>query len=139
MNTRIVLSLSSVAILMGAATSFGLMQSLEWFFWLVLAIFSAYLIAKRAPRRPVGNGFLVGFLCGVLSSATESLFFDFYITNNPASAERLARMAQEMDPRVYILLSGATIGLAAGIVFGVLALLATRLETGRIRKAKAED
>ena len=139
MNFRIVLSLSSMAVLMGAATSFGLMQGLEWFFWLVLALFSAYLIAKRASKRPVGNGFLVGFLCGVLSSATEALFIDSYIINNPASADRLARMAQDADPRLFMLLSGATIGLAAGILFGVLALLAARLEGGRPRPSKGES
>ncbi len=139
MNFRIVLLLSSVAVLMGAATSFGLTQNLEWFFWVVLALFSAYLIAKRSPKRPVGSGFLVGFLSGFLSAATEALFFEFYISNNPESADRLDRMAQSMDPRLFILLSGATIGLAAGIVFGVLALLATRLETGRARKQPADE
>ena len=138
MNIKLVLSLSSVAVLMGAATSFGLTQDLEWFFWLALALFSAFLIAKRAPKRPVGNGFFVGFLCGILSAATESLFFDFYITNNPTSADRLARMAQGMDPRGFILLSGAIIGIAAGILFGVLALLAARLDTGRSKPSARE-
>lgn len=139
MNFRIVLSLSSMAVLMGAATSFGLMQGLDWFFWLVLALFSAYLIAKRGSKRPLGNGFLVGFLCGVLSSATEAVFFDSYIANNPASADRLARMAQMSDPRVFMLLSGATIGLAAGILFGLLALLAARLEGPRSKPTKSES
>jgi len=133
MNFRIALSIATVSFLMGAATSFGLTQNLEWYFWAVLAIFSAYLIGKRAPRRPVGNGFLVGFLCGLASSAAESLFFDFYIVNNPTSADRLARIAGGVDPRMFMLASGAIIGLAAGIVFAVLALLAARLEAGRSR------
>ena len=138
MNLKVVLSLASVSILIGAATSFGLTQGLEWFFWVTLALFSAYLIGKREPQRPVSHGFLVGMLSGLLSSATESLFFDYYITNNPAAADRLARIAQGIDPRLFILLSGAIIGLAAGIAFAVLALLAGRLETGRFRPSPPE-
>jgi hypothetical protein len=136
MNLKVVLSLSTAAILMGVATSFGLTQGIEWFLWLVIAVFSAFLIAKRAPKRPVGNGFLVGFLCGVFSSATESLLFDSYITNNPTSADRLAHIAMGVDPRLFMLASGAIIGVAAGIVFGLLALLASRLETGSFRAPK---
>jgi hypothetical protein len=133
MNLKLILSLASVSVLIGAATSFGFTQGLEWFFWIVLAIFSAYLIGKQAPQRPAGHGFTVGMLSGLLSSATESLFFDLYITNNPESADRLARIARGIDPRLFILLSGAIIGLAAGIVFAVLSLLAARIETGRLR------
>jgi len=128
MNIRIVLSLSLVAILMGAATSFGLTQNLEWVLWVVIALFSAYLIAKRARQRPMVNGFLVGLLCGILNSATESLLFDSYIANNPRAAERLAKISMGIDPMAFILLSGTIIGLAAGVLFGVLALLASRLE-----------
>lgn len=128
MNVRVVLSLSSVAILLGAATSFGLTQGLEWVLWVVIALFSAFLIAKRAPRRPVLNGFLVGLLCGILSAATQSLLFDSYIANNPSAAERLSRISMGLDPRSFILASGVIIGLAAGALFGVLALLASKLE-----------
>lgn len=130
MNIRVVLSLSSVAILMGAATSFGLTEDLEWVLWVVIALFSAYLIAKRARERPMVNGFLVGSLCGILSSATETLLFDSYIANNPGAAERLAKFSAGVDPRTFILVSGTIIGLAAGLLFGILALLAARLEKG---------
>jgi hypothetical protein len=41
-----------------------------------------------------------------------------------------------VDPRLFMLASGAIIGVAAGIVFGLLALLASRLETGSFRAPK---
>jgi len=128
MNIRVVLSLSLVAILMGAATSFGLTQNLEWVLWVVIALFSAYLIAKRGRQRPMLNGFLVGLLCGILNSATESVLFESYIANNPSAAERLAKISLGIDPKTFILLSGTIIGLAAGVLFGILGLLASRLE-----------
>lgn len=139
MNIRVILSLSSVAILMGAATSFGLTQDLEWVLWVVIALFSAFLIAKRAVQRPMVNGFVVGLLCGILSSATESLLFDSYIANNPNAAERLAKISAGMDPRTFILVSGTIIGLAAGLMFGLLALLASRLEKGSSGRPTAKD
>jgi len=139
MNIRLIVSLSSVAILMGAATSFGLTRDLEWVLWVVIALFSAFLIAKRAGQRPMVNGFVVGLLCGILSTATESLLFDSYIANNPTAAERLAKISAGMDPRTFILVSGTIIGLAAGLLFGILALLASRLEKGSSGRTPAKD
>ncbi len=128
MNWKLVYSLASIALFMGLMSSFGLTQNIEWFLWLIVGLFSAFLIAKRTTDRHFLTGFVVGFLCGVINSFVEGILYGVFVDNNPAAAASIQEMASSISPRLFLFIAGPVIGLATGVIFGLLALLASRLE-----------
>ena len=128
MNWKLVYSLSSIALFMGITSSLGLTQNIEWFLWLVVGLFSAFLIAKRTTDRYFLTGFVVGFLCGVLNSFTQGIFFSLFVENNPSATASLQELTPGISPRLFLFIAGPIIGLATGVIFGLLALLASKLD-----------
>ena len=70
MNWKLVFQLSLFGLAMALATVFWIPSRLEPFFWLVIFLLSASLIATRAPSRPFLHGLLLGIANCVWITAT---------------------------------------------------------------------
>lgn len=126
MNYRILALLAPLGLLMGVLSLFGYTQNIEFFLWVLFTFISAAALSKQAKNRLFLHGLLVGFLWGVLNAGTQALFVDLYLANNPKSAAAFA-VVEAMSTVSIILLTGPTVGLFAGLVLGVLALLTKKV------------
>jgi hypothetical protein len=115
---------------MAIATVFVIPTSLEPIFWLVIFIICAVVIAKQATG---GRNFLHGLMVGIVNSVwvtgAHVLLFDTYIANHQAEAQAMSGMP--LTPRVMMAVVGPVIGVASGIVIGMLAAITAKL----LRKA----
>jgi len=135
MNWKLVLQLSLFGLAMGVGTVFFIPSTIEPFFWLIIFLVSAYLIATRCSDRHFVHGVAVGLANSVWVTGSHVLLFSRYIANHPREAAMMSSMPLPTHPRVMTLIVGAGIGLVSGIVIGALALLARRMVASRPRPA----
>jgi len=126
MNWKTILLLSCFGIFMGIASLFGLTQGIELWLWLGFALGCSFWLAKKLPESQLSNGVLVGLFCGILNSAVQSMYFDLYLSNNPASHEEFAQIPGGLAPSIFVLLAGFPIGLVYGLVIGLLTLAVSK-------------
>jgi hypothetical protein len=131
MNWPLILVLSLFGILMGLLSLFGLTHGIEWILWLIIAVISAAVLAKKVQTRLFVSGFLVGVCDGVFNSIIQSLFFGTYLLNNPQVAEQIDQIPAGIDGRFFSLLAGPFIGLIFGLVVGLLAVIARKVTNKR--------
>jgi hypothetical protein len=135
MNWKLVGLLSLFGLGMGLATVFWIPSNTEPVFWLVVLGGSAYILAIRLPAQLFLHGVLVGLANSIWVTACHLLLFTTYIANHPREAAMVASMP---SPRLTMALAGPLIGLASGVVIGLLAILARKLGvTQRPRSAAA--
>ena len=78
MNWSLIFQLSLYGLAMGLATVFVVPSTVEPFFWLVIFIISAYLIATRAPGRYFVHGLLVGIGNSIWITGVHVALFHSY-------------------------------------------------------------
>ncbi len=128
MNWKVIFTLSCFGILMGVASLFGLTHMpVEPILWFLIALFSAYWIAENTTAKPFIHGSIAGVLMGILNSIMQSAFFDLYLSNNPAAAEGFKQIPGGISARLFPLITGPAIGVAYGLVVGLLSLLARKI------------
>jgi hypothetical protein len=127
MNWRLVLQLSLFGLAMAIATVFVIPSNIEPFFWLVIFLISAWVIAKRSPGRYFLHGLAVSLVNSLWITATHVLLFDSYIARHEEEARMMATMELPVTPRMLMALSGPIIGLVSGVVLGLFAVIASRL------------
>ena len=120
MSWKLVLSLSLFGLAMGVATVFVIRSDIEPFCWLGIFIVCAFVIAKRAPGKYFLHGLCVSLLNSVWITAIHVALFDKYIAAHPKEAAMMMQ-AHWAAPKVMKLVTGPAIGLASGIVLGLLA------------------
>jgi hypothetical protein len=123
MNWKIILGLSLFGILMGVLNVFGLTGGLEWLLWLIIALISAVVIEKSAPKLHVTSGFLVGFLDSLFSGIIVAFFWERYLLQNPDVLERLAQMPEGLAPEFFMLIASVLIGFVYGLFIGLVVFL----------------
>jgi hypothetical protein len=102
-------------------------SNIEPFFWLVIFLISAWVIAKRSPGRYFLHGLAVSLVNSLWITATHVLLFDSYIARHEEEARMMATMELPVTPRMLMALSGPIIGLVSGVVLGLFAVIASRL------------
>ena len=126
MNWTIILLLASFGLLMGLLSINGYTQKIEPFLWLVFGIIVAYILSRNINNKPLLHALLIGLFWGVLNGASQSAFFDQYLTNNPSLQERF-KQSTFIQPRWLVLISGPVIGLITGILIAGLTWLFKRM------------
>jgi hypothetical protein len=126
-NWPLVVRLSLLGLLMGIATVFVIPSNVEPLCWLVIFAVSAYFIAKRAAGKYFLHGLLVGIANSVWVTAAHVVLFDRYIANHPREAAMMTSMPLPGSPRLMMALVGPVIGIASGLLIGVLAVLVANL------------
>src|SRR5262249_21969757 len=121
----LVLKLSLFGLAMAIGTVFVIPSSLEPFFWLVIFIICAVVIARQAGGRNFVHGLMVGIVNSVWVTGAHVLFFKTYIANPQAGAQALSSMP--LAPGVMMAAVGPVIGVVSGIVIGILAAIAGKV------------
>jgi hypothetical protein len=127
MNWKLIFQLSLFGLFMAVATVFWIPSHTEPFFWLVIFIISAYLIAKNCAERFFLHGLFVGLANSIWITVFHILLFNRYISNHPKEAEMMGNMPLPTHPRLMMLFTGPFIGLISGLVLGLFAYIASRI------------
>lgn len=126
MNWYIIILLSLLGFIMGAFSLKGLTQGIELYLWLTLGIFSVFLIVCNVDERYFLHAFLVGLFWGIANAATQSTFFDMYMSNNAPDTD-LKKLPEMISPRLFALLMGPITGAVTGGMLGLLAFLTKKI------------
>jgi hypothetical protein len=127
MNWKLILQLSLFGLAMGLATVFLIPSKIEPFFWLVIFVISAYIIARRAPGQYFLPGLLVSIVNSVWITGSHVLLFDRYVANHPQEAAMMTSMPLPDFPRLMMAMMGPVIGVVSGLVLGIFAVVAGQL------------
>lgn len=123
MNWLLILLLTIVGAAMALLSVFGIVRSgFELVVWTLLAIVSAYLIAKKGGRVPLLEGITLGAITGIVHSVIQSAMFSTYLLNNPESLGSFQDLRMNIPPQYIVLLAGPVIGLIYGGVIGIIAM-----------------
>ena len=125
MNWKLIFLLSLFGLAMAIATVYVIPSTIEPFFWLVIFLVCAYLIAKHAPRRFFLHGLLTSMLNSVWITATHVLLFDQYAANHVAEVEMME--ALPLGARTMMIITGPVIGIVSGCVLGLFAFIASKI------------
>jgi hypothetical protein len=125
MNWKLIALLSLFGLGMGIATVSWVPSTVEPFVWVPILGFCAYLIAMRGGPRHFLQGVALGLANSVWVTGAHVLFLDSYLAHHAREAAMAA--SAPLAPRVLMLLTGPVIGLASGILIGLLSLGFARL------------
>ena len=127
MNIKLIFQLSLFGLGMGIATVLWIPSSTEPYYWLLIFVICAYLIALKTSGRYFMTGFWVGISNCVWITAAHLLFFNTYIAEHPQEAEMMTKMPISDSPRLLMLLTGPVVGILSGLVLGLFAFLASKI------------
>jgi len=99
MNIKLILQLSLFGLAMAIATVFWIPSNFEPFFWLIIFVICAYLIAMNCTGKYFLNGFLVSIVNCIWITAAHIFLFSAYISNHPDEAKMLKKMPLPHSPR----------------------------------------
>lgn len=127
MNWKLIFQLSLLGLAMAFATLIFIPTKIEPFFWILIFIVCAYIIAKRCPAKFFLHGFLVSLVNSVWITGAHVIFFNTYMAHHPEMASMSADMGMPNHPRLLMLLSGPFWGAISGLVLGLFCYMAARV------------
>ncbi|HEY4875980.1 MAG TPA: hypothetical protein VIH86_10430 [Puia sp.] len=128
-NWKLIFQLSIFGLIMAIATISLIPQNTEPFFWLVIFIIIAYIVAKKVPGKYFLHGFLIAIFNSVWVTAAHVLFASTYLPVHPQYMEMIASMPPMMKDheRITMTLLGLPFGIAFGLVLGLFCLIASKI------------
>lgn len=127
MNWKLIFQLSLFGLAMALATISLIPTKVEPFFWLIIFIICAYLIAKNCSSKYFLHGFLVSLVNAVWITAAHVFFFKTYISNHSEMSSMSAQMPLPSHPRIMMLLTGPVFGAVFGLILGLFSFIASKL------------
>jgi hypothetical protein len=127
MNWKLVFQLSLFGLAMGIATVYVIPSKIEPAFWLVIFLFSAYVIAKRRPGLLFLHGLLLGLANSIWITAAHVLLFDSYAARHAQEVAMMQGPSMPAPPKVMMAMVGPIIGIISGVVIGIFTLIAGKL------------
>jgi hypothetical protein len=127
MNWKLIFQLSLFGLAMAICTVYWIPSNLEPYFWFVIFIICAYLIARNCREKFFLNGLFVSLVNSIWITTIHILLFHFYADNHPKEVEMMGKMFLPKHPRLMMLISGPCIGLISGLVLGLLAFIASKI------------
>ncbi len=118
----LIIGISSLGLIHGVLSLFGLVQGWEMIIWSSIAIISMALVA-RLKTNIFLNGILMGLGVTLFTGLPQSIFLNTYLLNNPEYAEAL-------DPgrnyALFILLFIPIFGSVYGLIIGLISWILHR-------------
>ena len=127
MKWKLIFLLSLFGLAMAFATVFWIPQAIEPVFWLVIFILCAYLIVMNCTGRYFLHGLLVGLANCVWITIIHAVYFHTYMGTHPMMASQMADMPMANHPLRLMTLTGIGIGIVSGLVLGLFAFIASKL------------
>jgi len=127
MNWSLVTILSGFGLVMALATVSLIPPTVEPVLWLIIFVFCAVVVARRAPSRFFLHGLAIGILNSIWVTAAHVAFFDTFVAHHPDQAAMSASMPLSNHPRALMVIVGPVIGVATGLILGVFCLVAARV------------
>jgi hypothetical protein len=118
MSWKLIFGLSLFGLAMAFATIYVVPSKIEPWIWLGIFVLCAFVIAKRAPKRYFRHGLCVSLVNCVWITAAHYLLYDAYAAGHAQEIAMASR--NSLGPRTMMLVTGPIIGLASGIILGVL-------------------
>lgn len=123
MNWKLILLLSLFGLAMGILTISLLPESVEPYCWPVVMIVSGWLIARRAGGKYFMHGVALGLVNCIWVTAAHEVWLASFVAHNPHMVEMSKNWFLADHIRRQMAVMGVLIGLASGVVMGLLALL----------------
>jgi hypothetical protein len=127
MNWSLIFKLSLFGLAMAFATVYFIPSNIEPFFWLLIFLVCAYLIAKNCSSKYFLHGLLVSIVNAVWITAAHIILFDRYISNHAKEAEMMKTMPMPNSPKLMMLMTGPVVGIASGLILGLFAFIAAKI------------
>jgi hypothetical protein len=127
MNKKLIFRLSLIGLAMAIATVFWIPSNLEPFFWLIIFIFCAYIIAKKCSAKYFLNGFLLSLANCIWVTSAHIIFIETYLVHHTHEAVMITKMPLPDSPRLMMLIMGPVIGIISGFVLGLFAFVASKV------------
>lgn len=124
MNWKLIFLLSLFGLAIGLAGVALVPSNIEPFCWLIAFIISAIAIARKAPGKYFLHGFLVNILNSVWTTAVHLVLYDKYVAFHPEFLEIFANGSVNVEPRTFMLISGAVAGVLFGLILGLFSWMA---------------
>jgi hypothetical protein len=140
MNWRLLAPLAILGPLMGTLTVMGaLPQGVDRFAWFLVVFASAFVVARREPKRALKHAALIGFWNGATSTLVQAVFVDRLLVNNPWMKTAFAGQPKGFDMEFFLYMLVPFIGVAGGAMTGLVSMLFARvLASGRERRQRGE-
>ncbi len=127
MNWKLITPFSLIGTPMGIVSVLGLIEMVELYIWIVLAIGTTSTLALKRPPRLMLHGITLGIVTALLNGSVCWLFFGTYVRNNPTAVSFLDQRTTFLSSSNFSLLMSLLIGLIYGTVVGIIAFLTVRL------------
>ncbi len=126
MNLALLLKLSLFGVAMGIATVFVLPTQVEPLFWVLIFLFCARMLARKAGGRLFLHGVLLGLANSVWVTAAHIAFLKRYSAFNPQESAWIAITPMHDTPWLAMVLTSPIFGLFFGVLLGSMTLAAAR-------------
>ena len=117
---------------MGTLTVLGVFpRGVDRFAWFAVVGVSAFVVARKEPRRALFHGAVAGFITGVTATLLQAVWVEELSANNPWMVEAMAGQPAGFDFEFFVYMLVPFIGVAGGAMTGLLAMLTARALAAR--------
>lgn len=111
---------------MAILTVFLIPFYMDIFFWIPIFLICAYIIAKKAYDSYFLHGLWTGIAIFLWVTLIHVLLFTKYIFANGPMVGILSKLPKIASPRVMLIIYLPLLGVACGIIIGLLSVLASK-------------
>ena len=127
LNWSLILSISTLGLLHGVLSLYGMVQGWEYIIWIVLGLLSIGMLVQKVREKILLHGILIGLGITLFTGLPQSFFLDTYLNANPDYSKGL-------DPNqnysLFILAFIPVLGSIYGLLIGSMSLGLKRLTGG---------
>lgn len=127
MNWSLIFSLSLFGFLMAIATTFLIPFEVAIFVWVVIFLVCAVIIAKNTGEHYFLHGLYTGIALSAWAALIHFALFTKFIFANGWVAGTTSHLPSIAPPRVMIVIYQLLIGVASGVVLGLLSSAASKI------------
>jgi len=131
MKWGLVAELALPGLAIGIAVVYGMSETPMFVAFGILRLVAALWIARAVRRRHFAHGFWAGALGGGSAVLAGAALYGTYTEHHPEFVENAAKTAPSLDPRLFLVVLALGVGLAHGLVQGLLAWITARIVTSR--------
>jgi hypothetical protein len=137
-NWKLIFQLSLLGLFMGVATVYLIPFAIEPVCWLLIFLFSAYMIARECASSRFLHGLILGIVNSVWITGAHVLLFWPYLRRH-AQEHLMLDQGIPHHPRLMMILMGGAIGVVSGVIIGLLSLVAGKFIRGDNRTVMGQN